>query len=873
MSKPTINQKSLKPKSTSIQSEKTSTIDETSFSVKNEEGVTLAEQTALITIEASDDNAVILAPRAASHLDEKSWTLEGMLSRKTFVGSVAWNLTDAVGGAPSGISPYNIISDLLQADIVSQPFLRFIYWRCAKVNIHVQLAASRFHQGRVIMAFLPSQRNATNITETLGLSRLSSLQHAFLDPSAGTVIKFSIPFDYYKGYIDLVNHDSLGQLYFSVFNQLQAATSSSTSVEFKIFFSIDGSEFKIPRAGGTSFNSTMKQMALERSYVHASAESGIVASIDGELSNLVSSLIPQHLASDALSMLGLDKPATGVNPDVMVLKDHQYNSTARNLEFIDKMALDPSSQQMIDKEHFASSADEMDIRYLTSKSTFVTTVNWPSTATVGTTLYSTIVSPTHFIRHGADEFLSTYTPPLLSYVSQPFTYHRGGMKFLFDVVTSNFHEGRLDITFHPTVQTPPTDYATALSQYATSFAIRNGKNCISVICPFISDTPWKKTWHGEILSDTPTNETARFADYAIGSLSLRVSVPLKSPNNVVPNVDINVFVSGADDFELNTMTLFGNEIKPAYNGSSRSKLHMKTRLILPPKVKPILKTIRAKAQSGSVESIDASSIPKTDATSIPLATSRAATHDPVNPHFGEKYLSLREMCKRYTHLTRLVIPLSAITTAQKLGQLPVVLEATGFDLPSNWSGSPGYFAAMYRNFRGALNYRMTIMKCVSSNLLGGPYATDVTINGYITYLPTNGGVAPLGNPASLPYALAGETPAPYVGYSSNSPPSVRISNTQAAEFQIPFLSIYPTCLLYGDETLNTYDGSLFNSGVFLFYLNSNDFADDSIESESYFAIDVWACFADEAHMGTFYGTPSVTGIQTGSEPIFPASFT
>lgn len=865
MSKPTIHKTSLKPKTTTIKSEKTSTIDETNFTVKNEEGITLAEQTELITVEASDGNAVMLAPRAESHLGEKPWDLRSMLSRKTYVTSVGWNTTDAVGTPPSGVTPFNIVSDLLTQEIASTPFLRFIYWRCKTVNIHVQLAASRFHQGRVIMAFLPSQRNAPDITEVVSLSRASSLQHAFLDPSAGTVVKFTLPFDYYKGYLDLVNNDSLGQLYFIVFNQLQAASSSSTTVDFKIFFSIEDSEFKIPRAGGTSFKTSLRQLKSERSFVHAVAESGLVAMADNAVKDLMTSLTPEHLVSDALSALGLDKPATGVNPDVMILKDHQYNSTARNLEFIDKMNLDPACQQMIDKEHFASQADEMEVRYLTSKSTFVTTVNWPSTANIGQVLYSTIVSPTHFLNHGSS-FTSTYTPPLVAYVAQPFTYWRGGLKFTFDVVTSNFHEGRLDITYHPTSLIPPSDYATSLSQYATSFAIRNGKNCISVICPYISDTPWKKTWHGEPLADIPTDMNARFTDYCIGSLTLRISVSLKSPNNVVPNVDVNVFVSGADDFELSYMSLYGNEIKPAFAGSALSK----RRNLMTPQT-----TIyKAKAQSGgdsktNVAAVDTSQIPKVDASAIPLATARALTYDPKNPHFGEKYLSIRELCKRYTRLTRVIVPFTDLTGGQQNGTLPIVLGLTNYDSPNAWGGVPGYFAPLYRNFRGALNYRMTVQKVLaSSNQLGGGYATDQTVAGYITYLPTNGGPTTAANPSNTPWAFGGVTPTPFVGYNTNSPSAVRISSRQAAEFQIPFLSVYPTVLLPANETINTFDASIFQSGQLLFYLSTSDNSETATAQT--LAIDIWACFADEAHMGTFYGTPAVTGILANSVPVFPA---
>jgi len=174
---------------------------------------------------------------------------------------------------------------------------------------------------------------------------------------------------------------------------------------------------------------------------------------------------------------------------------------------------------------------------------------------------------------------------------------------------------------------------------------------------------------------------------------------------------------------------------------------------------------------------------------------------------------------------------------------------------------------MYRNFRGALNFRFTITLASSvSGAIGGVYATNESTFAYLNYLPTNS-IPASGTQGDAPYAFAGAYDPANIGIQPwNSPASVRLSQKQAAEFQIPFLSVYPTNLLLADEDVESYDGQLFPDGRILFYIMGTDFQDGNQTIN----IDCWGCFADEAHMGTFYGTPTVQGIIVNGNSIYPS---
>jgi hypothetical protein len=79
------------------------------------------------------------------------------------------------------------------------------------------------------------------------------LQHAMINASQGSVVELEIPFKYYKGYIDLLSKESLGQVYVVVQNQLMTGTGQATTVRLQLYVSIKEAEFKIPRPGGASF--------------------------------------------------------------------------------------------------------------------------------------------------------------------------------------------------------------------------------------------------------------------------------------------------------------------------------------------------------------------------------------------------------------------------------------------------------------------------------------------------------------------------------------------------------------------------------------------------------------------------------------------
>jgi hypothetical protein len=789
---------------TSTASASTSQLDSTQYAPIQGQGVTLVEQSTPDVAVLETGKTVMQSARAESHMNDVAWDLDKMLSRQNLVDTIQWGLTDAPG---TQLRRYDIVTDLLQQDIVSVPFTRFEYWRCQRIRLYLQLTASRFYQGRLLACFLPSCRPKDSIFPTTNINNQILLQHVVLDPANGSNAILDITFTHPKGWLNLLDNDSLGQVEIYVFNQLQAVVGSPTFVEVKAFVQIEGSEFKIPRPGGSSLSmlKNLIKLSLGKDWDIVPREKA------GPLDALTT---PLNLVGDVLSLL--DKPQIPVPPDLVVRKDMSYLSPVVGADYVEKLQAYPKEQQLCDNEHIGSDSIMSIAHYVKEKLNYVTTLSWKIDSPPGTILYSWPVGPySLFEGHPGTQFAMDS----IDYFARGYHHWRGGFCYVIDVVSSQFHEGRLDLTFHPNQSSAPTDYAAGMSQYAASIAVRNGVNCSSYTVPFLSDTPWKRCWSGQKLSDTTSDDAERFQDYFSGTLALRVSAALRATSTIVPAVDINIFRYAAPDFELSYPSYTNLSICPVASGPSR-----KTKAV--PREKsgtPFLLNQCPALQD-----------------SFPLAPTNATTGDNGTPHFSEKYDNMQELAKRYTPLTSLPLPPS-ISEGQTAGVDPIVLVLQpAVDIwapPSNYLYSAiADFTAHHRLFRGPLCFKVSVR--------GMPDA-----RGYVTYAPSGPGVLqfPAVNAAVAHYF------APHK--SRGNLPRAYFSPNQVAEFEIPFIANSATQMLANNRDMSivkTQSNLFYNPGLLIYIYNS--------PHATYIAgvVDIHVSFADETQTGLFLGLPLCT---------------
>jgi len=846
----------------------TSTLDSVQPELISHQGVTLVEHDPPNIVTREHQKTVTTSKRAQSHLNEKGWTLMSMLARETVVQTIEWALTAAVG---TNLETYDIVEDLLVQDIVSMPFQRFEYFRCSAVRLYFSVPASRFHQGRVLVYYVPSQINRTNaVAIPFDPFKMVSFPHLWLDPAVGGNGELTIDFMHYKGYLDLLANDSLGQVYLAVFNKLQAQTGSQPSVSIKVSVSFDNPEFKIPRPGGTSFSQYRKSIR---------PQSGILGAVTDGMKNVLDQLTPENVVSDIISIL--DKPQVPVPPEQVTVKHMGNMNYVVGAEQIDKMIFYPSKQQLTDKEHFdmSNSSDTRLSHHICEKWSYLTSINWASSQAPGTVLWQTSVgpmasTPVHTHTPGTE-----WVPPEMDYFCLGFKHWRGSMIFGFDVVSSNFQEGRLDWTFHPNSSPAPADYNTSLSQYAASYYVRSSDNGGAIRTPYLGDKPWKMIWTGEPLSANPSDDSFRFQDFFAGTVALRVGAALRAPTTVVPNVDINIFVCGGPDFEIcnpscsnRSISILSStfdrrlKLKPPGVGSIddwaqeedwETESTKSTRRARPQsghydgpitiKNPPIIKggatKTKVRPQSGQAGKINFSMSPL-KYKPICLDPEDALTYDPKVPHFGEVFDPILDICKRYSFA--LDIQMQRPERGLAFAQIPISQIFFNGELANAFQCR---YMQCYRNFRGPLCFKINATWNNTSN------QNQVFYDGYVTYdyctrAPDQYAIQRMfGHSAGTPHNL--QTPFPLTHFNQDS----------HAEFEIPFFSPSGTALIdnFVDRSITIGNSLNYLTGTIIVALQVGpDF--DAADATLHISV----AFGDETQMGCFIGTPYVEFTVDGS---------
>lgn len=139
-------------------------------------------------------------------------------------------------------------------------------------------------------------------------------------------------------------------------------------------------------------------------------------------------------------------------------------------------------------------------------------------------------------------------PTTLNYITSPFLYWTGSLVYTFKFIKTDYHSGRVEISFHPfvnTVDTTRMDYV-----YRTVIDLRKNSE-VSVTIPYIAAQPWKRisTFLDPINPDPPA--PGRLKDVTTGMLYVRALTPLICANSIIANsIEVVVEARAGDDFEV-----------------------------------------------------------------------------------------------------------------------------------------------------------------------------------------------------------------------------------------------------------------------------------------------------------------------------------
>jgi len=416
------------------------------------------------------------------------------------------------------------------------------------------------------------------------------------------------------------------------------------------------------------------------------AQGNLISVTNNKMQNCSQSAMPIEMTGDSFDVratardvsapIAMDKVNVTVQPPYVTRKAIGYMNHANNLEFLDRLAIKPSSLNLVGPEHFGTVQDEMEFEYIFSMPTFLQTINWPQSSLVNDVLAQGVLAPGGFAI-GTGPYFSvastspspTWFPTMLEYATLPFSFWRGGFRFHFDFVATGFHSGRLWLGIHYGVAGTPGTLDGATAGYGVNIDVSPDCHHFTYDIPYLSGTDYKRVVNGQNIVGIYGEE------YFTGVWSLRVVNPLVMTENVFPAISINMFVGGMEDYEV-------------------AGLHMNNVSWNVLQAQGVTDQTNTSTMSAREEAVLIATQPQVGFTST---------------QFGEKYNSVREIIRRYA-LTSNNIGFSPGQNAFTNETVADTMEpylVGAFDVGIEMGrGTMGWFASMFRAWRGSIRFKV-----------------------------------------------------------------------------------------------------------------------------------------------------------------------
>lgn len=416
-----------------------------------------------------------------------------------------------------------------------------------------------FQQGRLLLAFVPgSSANETAPTRLLcrgTATQLPSVQLDCRDGAAELRVPYISPTDWMSTFDALFGH---GLFSLRVMSPLATGASGETTVSVTTFLHFEDIELAAPMFPQSGLASSGKSARKIKN-----RPSGKAISKD-EASKMVSQPISQSLslvskaadtlsgipvisqfagpvawftraASQAASAFGWSKPELDAAHSIVTKRVVPFMPNATGASSAISMSMLHDSAIHLMDDFAGTEHDEMSFSYIKSRESYITSFSMTIDNAPNTTLFSFAVAPsacqeTFSIVHTTTNTYAAYAP--FAFLSRYFTFWRGTVRLKFVFIKTDFHSGRLLITFTPNVTNSPVYPNISESSYSLREIVDiRGRSEITLDLPFLQEAKW--------------------IGQSSASGYLRVSVlnELKAPETCATGINVLVFASAGEDFE------------------------------------------------------------------------------------------------------------------------------------------------------------------------------------------------------------------------------------------------------------------------------------------------------------------------------------
>jgi len=419
---------------------------------------------------------------------------------------------------------------------------------CVKIVIN----ATPFHQGRYLLHFLPNESihpGTYNTMRNLTIMQKTQQPNIEMDVKEGSMV-LKMPYIAATDYFDHSLPIDWGTFYLTTLSPLgNSGTNGGISADLSVYFWIEDLELAAPIVPQMNRYFSKKGIQDSEKLPAGSISNGLslVSKAAGTLSaipTLSAYMGPVSWAADIAARtarsLGFSKPVDENVPMVVATQQERYAACSDGPTYVYPLSLRNDNKLRVIDSVAPVHADEMSWEYLRSREVYLTSFNWPTSGTgssIGYNLYTFLASPSNLGTTGSTTVgthtanWTAYTP--IGYLAQGFTYWRGSFEITLKFVKTQFHTGRVCVTFSPLNATIGNAITLANSVLSLREIVDlKTTDEITLTLPYLSASPY--LLYGSLS----------------GTLNVLILNELRAPETCAQSINVLVYVKGGDDLEL-----------------------------------------------------------------------------------------------------------------------------------------------------------------------------------------------------------------------------------------------------------------------------------------------------------------------------------
>lgn len=588
--------------------------------------------------------------------DQGDADLGAFFARPLKIFDVDWATTDANFGTT--FNPWTLF---FENPRVANRIANFMNARC-KLHLKFVINGNGFHYGRALVSYTPLQSlDSTTPTRAFiaqDVIGASQKPHIYLDPTSSLGGEMVLPFFWYNNTLRIPTNDwqDMGAIDITAINQLKHANGATDQVRITVFAWAEDMVLSTPtNQNQTTLQPQAGEMMKGDEYgkkisgpaTALAKAAGALSSIPGISLYARASQLALSTVADVASLFGYCRPVQDA-PIVPYKPSFMGNCPQTNVpDSAIKLTTDLKQEVTVDPRTTGlSGLDELNIRSIACRESFLTKFNWAVATQAGSRLATFGVTPMNWDEfNGGDETEYHMTPAC--HLGCVFENWRGTMKYRFQVVASNFHKGRLQVQYDPYDSTD-NEFNVAYNRVIDiseekDFTIEVGwgipETYAECMNPGISGLNFRN-------SSTVLPFPVNAPNFYNGQISIWVLNDLTVPNSEINNdIQVNVFVSCGDDIEFANPS---DEAFPLFTFNTRPPAGL------------------LEAQSGEEPLVapdhDETEDPSRPVNSVP-DMKVAGDADLTNPMamicFGENITSIRSLLKRFSLYSYFAVPIAA----------------------------------------------------------------------------------------------------------------------------------------------------------------------------------------------------------------------